>query len=219
MQTKLLPYIVIGILVIAGVVGASYYYFVIKKPAETPLLPPPAEQPAQPPAEAPSEEVLVDETANWKTYTNTKFGYSFKLPKHWYGLFGQDNETRIQTFENYDSNLITPTYSPEDRIHLEVFVYPKDYSDYNYQLNSFNKWKTKEIGFEEDQSVKTADLEVGGFPSIKIHFESDNLYSDSIKIKHTDFLIGIRFRGADKAAFDANRIIFDQMLSTFRFLE
>ena len=69
MQTKLLPYIIIGVLVVAGVAGASWY-FAIKQPA--PLI-----------EVVPPEEVPVDETANWKTYRNEEFGFSIKYPPDW----------------------------------------------------------------------------------------------------------------------------------------
>lgn len=49
MQTKILLYIVIGILVVAAVVGASYYYFAIKQPVE--ISPPPSPEVTAPPPE------------------------------------------------------------------------------------------------------------------------------------------------------------------------
>lgn len=35
------------------------------------------------PSSSPSVSTTADPTANWKTYTNTKYGFSFKYPKDW----------------------------------------------------------------------------------------------------------------------------------------
>ena len=40
---------------------------------------------------ASEEEATTGETADWKTYTNTKYGFSFKYPKDWY-VHENDNE-------------------------------------------------------------------------------------------------------------------------------
>lgn len=76
MQFKIIPYIILGVLVIAGVAGASWY-FVARQPV-TPPTAPLVQPEVTPPEEVPLEEPPVDETADWYLF---KFdGWAVKLP-------------------------------------------------------------------------------------------------------------------------------------------
>ncbi len=46
-------------------------------------------QPAQPAPQPQAQTQPTDETANWKTYTNAKYGFEFKYPNDW---VNQDND-------------------------------------------------------------------------------------------------------------------------------
>lgn len=67
-------FILIGILVIAGIAGGGYYFgkLPIKPTTKTEISVTPTAQP-----------VKVDETANWKTYPNPDKGVFFKYPATW----------------------------------------------------------------------------------------------------------------------------------------
>lgn len=73
MQTKFLPHIIIGVLVVAGIAGASWY-FVMRQPA----LPPEETTPSV--VQPPSVEMPEDETANWKVYRSEKCKFELKYP-------------------------------------------------------------------------------------------------------------------------------------------
>jgi hypothetical protein len=77
MQTKIMPYIIIGILVIAGLAGAGFY-FVKKQSTPAPVVTPPAVQ-----EKVPLEKAKTDETANWKTYESQAMRFSIKYPPDW----------------------------------------------------------------------------------------------------------------------------------------
>jgi hypothetical protein len=83
MKNKLIPYIIIGILVIAGVVGASLYF--VKK--QSPPSPVEQQAPIATPPEAqekvPSEKAPADGTANWKIYESQAMRFSIKYPPDW----------------------------------------------------------------------------------------------------------------------------------------
>src|SRR4030065_2440080 len=110
MYNKIMPFITEGktnylyisfvaaLAIIAGGLILGYYYFWIIE-LEARLV--------EIEAQLPMVKTSKGETANWKTYANTKFGYSFKFPANWFGPFGKDNITRIQSFQNYDPNSIT----------------------------------------------------------------------------------------------------------------
>jgi len=89
MQTKLIPYIIIGVLVVAGIAGASLY-FATKQPAEP--LPSPVIEELAPP----SEEITQTETTKWKGYTLEEISQDFKSHDFYdRRLIGiQDNDQR-----------------------------------------------------------------------------------------------------------------------------
>ena len=63
--------LIIGVIVLILVIGAGGYFLYQKqtsKPTNSSQISPPTTSPT------------LDETANWKTYTNAKYGYSFKYP-------------------------------------------------------------------------------------------------------------------------------------------
>lgn len=60
-------FVIVLIVLLVGVVFAYSYYWMPKKETE-----------------APKVETLEDETADWKTYTNTKYNYKIKVPQDFY---------------------------------------------------------------------------------------------------------------------------------------
>lgn len=77
-------FILIGILVIAGVAGGAYYLGTKKPvtviPTQTPVVTSQTPQPTI----ASQTTSIPDATANWNTYTNTQYGISFKYPDTWF---------------------------------------------------------------------------------------------------------------------------------------
>ena len=80
--------ILVGILVIAVAVSGAYYMGT-RKPATVPS-PTPVVTSSSPSDASPAPNG-AGETANWKTYTNTKLGYEIKYP--------QDEETSTYTLD------------------------------------------------------------------------------------------------------------------------
>ncbi len=74
--------IILGVVSLLGVVGGVYYYFQpqpIKYGMGFVSTPPEVIKQIQ--TSTPSSN--IDETANWKTYTNTKLNLSFKYPSNY----------------------------------------------------------------------------------------------------------------------------------------
>jgi len=64
----------VGILVIIGVAAGVYFFGKSQVPKS---------QLPNPVVTSPTPQATLDETVNWKTYTNTKYGFSFKYPATW----------------------------------------------------------------------------------------------------------------------------------------
>lgn len=73
------------ILTIVILVGAVGYFAFVKKSEPVAQQPTPASTQTTIPAKIPvsSTPTPRDETANWKTYTNAKYGFSLKYPSDW----------------------------------------------------------------------------------------------------------------------------------------
>ncbi|HDZ54676.1 MAG TPA: hypothetical protein ENI19_03965 [Candidatus Nealsonbacteria bacterium] len=80
--------VVLAVIVGGGILGYQYLsskalapegWWSPKEEAKVPGVKPSVEIPGE--VEVPEEKVPVDETANWKLYTDKKFGYTIKYPK------------------------------------------------------------------------------------------------------------------------------------------
>lgn len=87
---QVLIFLLIGILIIAGI-GVVYYLSrsTSPKPSATPTV---VSQTPQPTASSPA---TPDETADWKIYTNTTFGYSIRFPDT-YEVSSQSDKEKSQ---------------------------------------------------------------------------------------------------------------------------
>ncbi|MDD2822705.1 MAG: hypothetical protein PHQ59_01355 [Candidatus Daviesbacteria bacterium] len=65
--------IILGIVLFLGIVGGVYYF---SKNSSSAIKNNPVNTPT------PTATLKVDETTNWKTYTNTEYGYSIKYPEN-----------------------------------------------------------------------------------------------------------------------------------------
>lgn len=76
--------VVLVVILAAGVAILGYQNFQARQQAQVTPTPPPAGGSELPPAPPPVPgEPTTDETANWKTYTDAKLGFSIKYPPQW----------------------------------------------------------------------------------------------------------------------------------------
>ena len=86
-------YLLLGIVIAAALISGGYFFGKGSVPV-APTNNPSYSQPTSQVASSPKvmTQGQVDETANWKTYTNTQAGFSFKYPAQ-YQLFNNTNGT------------------------------------------------------------------------------------------------------------------------------
>ncbi len=75
---KIVVLVIIGVLVLGGASYSAYYYWQNNKPVVAP----------------------IDETANWQTYKNDKYGFEFKYPIQFYVVSQSPNSVSLDDVKN-----------------------------------------------------------------------------------------------------------------------
>jgi hypothetical protein len=166
----------------------------------------------------------TDETATWKTYTNTKYGYSFKYPESNQapeneGIDGTPATNVSQVLHIY---LTEGTAQTNDLTAIRFSAYPLSTSDKKLSLADL----VKSISHE---AYTTSEVKVGNETAIKVNYTTGGYNilnnagqvvigssgSDVRFIKHNDtiYLIEPNENGTKTG----NPTLADQILSTFKF--
>lgn len=205
--------ILLAILAIAGLSAAGYFYL------QTQQLRQSQQQPAisqTTQSVTPVPTAQFDPTANWKTYTNSKYGYSFKFPDNWYlKEFGDIVRVDSQPLQN-DQMGMGPFYSGY------IGIGPKFISSEQFDVQVSDPVGTKKYqGTSKDVPYieKIKDLTIGGKPAAQMTeiipnqptTQSGGWYEIQIN-KSTVLAIST-------GATDPTKLqVFKQLLSTFKFL-
>lgn len=194
---------VLVLILAAGVGVLGYQNFKSGQQTQTP---PPAGGSELPPAPPPVPgEPTTDETANWKTYANTKYSYQFKYPTNW-SVGG--NEEAVLLWNKPESG---------EGLDYHITMYPV--SSIKNSVNITDPVGTQmEVGdkiFEE----KISDIVVDGHPAAKFKVDvlpgsqTDAIPAILVKVKSNSGFIYLKL-----ISFDAvDTQVFDQILSTFQF--
>ncbi len=127
-QTPVL--ILVGILIIIVVAGGAYFLgkSANSKPSSTPVVTSQSPQPALIPQSTPDASPAptgAGETTNWKIYTNSEYGFSFKYPSNWKYEPNPAFPTTIAFFEVG----VTPIHHDGDTKSNEVFNFSPGVND------------------------------------------------------------------------------------------
>lgn len=129
----------------------------------------------------------VDSTANWKTYTNTQYGFSFKYP-----------ENGVIKDANYTGSLSSVVLSNTDNIDITFYVNKDDYAFTGLDKSPIN-------------------TKVGGINASLVSVPTgQNPAQELVLIKNNDLYYTIQFvwgEDTNKELLDT----FNQILSTFKF--
>ncbi len=126
----------------------------------------------------------TDETANWKTYTNSEVGYSFLYPSDWQ-ISGSGKDVSAEK-DNYKLNFFIPPYK------TGAIPSTDTYTTKNITIN--NKQYIGTI-FWKDQNNKVLDFEtVDIAKGLEIHFYyKDQIYSDQYSAIFDQILSTFKF--------------------------
>ena len=169
-------------------------------------------------------EISKDETADWQTYRNEEYGFEVKYPNAW--GFVKDSDTKIHfDVEKNDEAKIYYT-SEADNIYIEV--YPSlDSLPYYKKEGNFQIWLAHITGHEEEpyQSWIEQKDYFGPFRYIKRLFVGSENYEgivleENVHISRIENVFLIHNSVFYRISVDVDKTgEFDQMLSTFRFVE
>lgn len=218
----------LGILVFAGAVFGAYklgqkQIQPVSQPTLTPL-----------PSEVSTEE--GDPTANWKTYTNTEYGFEFKYPINW-STYDNTQKTNSKTLELYLLNVPEGTPWPDDFLGVvKVYKGISDLTQWFHSEVEFTEAKKQEFinlakasGYNDiaisDLSQSYIQTTVSGYPVIEqtILCHRQNCYfmagpqnKKDYYFKKGDTVVLISFLTLFP---DETFPILDKIASTFKFLE
>jgi len=197
---KIVLFSILGIILAAGLVFAGYKLAQLKQVK-------PGPQPTPTPVVVATP--TPDPTANWKTYTNTKYGYLVKYPED-----GEVVSAKLSEVDMDQEEFSSPQLLIDNRTAaLNVVIYE---NRQNLSLSEF-----AQTIFKEDVISQKSIIigEISGYEMVVRGADTDNRY---IFLGKDKLILEIFFPTADnpndakaKEHFD----IFNLMLSTFKFSE
>lgn len=184
---------VAAVLLISGLSFGAYQFGKNQTPS-SPIVEPPTLSPT---VSSPSSNP-ADPTANWKTYTNTKYGFSFKYPKIW-----ESEEEKMALLDNPDN--VEITFFPVGETHNKSV-------GGNFILSVSYVGDKRTVDYvKSEYSPKALKTEIGGKPALK---DDVSLYA-YIKVDNNN---SIEVRNNNSKTATEVVTYFDQLLATFKFL-
>lgn len=143
----------------------------------------------------------VDPTANWKTYTNTKFNFSFKYPAEMSYIYDQSD----QYVENGISNAMILVQNFDGSK-------PRTESDSDLQIVVYISNKSGVFNLEDPQGEQT-EIMINGVKAIKSFTTQKWVLVPTVFFQSSPNKIAVQLSSPKST----NKLWFDQILSTFKF--
>jgi len=172
----------------------------------------------------PSPSATPDETANWKTYTNTKYGYSIKFPQTWEPNRGPGNLSDIDLSDQRDVDFFDPDLPGGDPgTGLNIKVNELDATGTGRKCTDLNDCFSKTFNWlTETTTINKFSSTFLGQPAATFTYDrKTELYTQSWKYIYFIYngnaynINASTDTSREKTIFEA----FDQILSTFKFID
>lgn len=188
--------------------GGGYYAIMMYQSQQVDKLVPPL-----PPEVTASPEPVIVETANWKTYSNADFKYSFNCPNDW--EISEKNDVRgsvLHTVMCQETNSQGWSGSFEIRI---------SDNPHGFDLNQFAQEYKQESATGANLIAEISDTSLAGFPAKKFRvFAFDRSLAQIIGIRN-NLIYTIEFddENPNDPEFTRHQLQYEQILSTFQFTQ
>jgi len=170
------PIILLVVGLIVGI-AATFLYFQLKPKPTTPSQTTQTEQTStltsSPKAFA---QQATDETASWKTYTNTQYGFSFQFPSEWFNYDNPNNPSRVAV--GFYPNGETP--NPGEADYPTNALLSIEISDFKQSASEFENTASQTAGYQKT-------LTIAGYPAIQTQIKTFKQYY--IKFSSSNVLI------------------------------
>jgi hypothetical protein len=191
--------IIVVLLVVIGIEGVYIAANSTLDPSQNQISPPPI-------SPTPFPDQSANPTANWKTYTNNKFNFSFSYPGYW--------ELRDHTSETNQTYQTIVLFSQDKSAHDYGFTI--DISIWSNPDNlSTEEFVPKHI-LTSNKNLQYKDINLNGTIAKQALNLPNQIDASDIFIKNGKYIISISGAYAD---IKAHKDIFDQILSTFTFTD
>ena len=207
-KTTTIFFIIIAILAIAGIAYGAYVYFI---PATSQNQ---SQQQTAEPAKQTNNQVAnqADPYAGWKTYTNTQYGFELRYPGEWH-LYKVPDDRLI-----YIQNFLKPVEATSGiggkGCQLSIMSWPEQ------RYSSISDWVAKQkINFGGAlKNTTQKDVSVGSIKGLEVTFFGDFIGTGrpSIVLFDRGTLYEIT-KGIQDVEQNSCEVVFNQMLSTFKF--
>ncbi len=209
-KSKLLPVLII-LFAILGLGLVGYWVYKNYLTSRRPII-----------ESTPIPIATTDPTANWKTYSNTKYGYSIKYPNGWEPNRGPGNLTDEQISEQNVADFFDPNLPGEDPgTGFNILINELDPTSINKKCTTLDECFSKTFSWLlADTKIEKVATTFLGQPAIEFTYQkTTNLYSQTWKYIYFVYQENAYNIHISTATSRANTIfdIFDQILSTFKF--
>jgi hypothetical protein len=144
-----------------------------------------------------------EETADWKTYRNEKYGYEIKYPKDWYVIIGELPCAGCSALYEFE-----PNNKPEP-------------GGIQISVTGSTTWDVAKENLERIIDGKSEDIVIDGVPAIKREGKATkyNVYIPQEGTNIEGIILMRNYRVYDFFTTKEDLQIFNQMLFTFKFAE